>query len=114
MGRLLLVGDEVNRFQRLLARLSPVAIYRPIKRPSFDVDDKLVTRQIKAAAEHPTNGIKRVLIEDQSDYSEFLAAANALWRSAAERRGRPRHVANWGFDANGSPVEDRPYWEVPF
>jgi hypothetical protein len=57
----------MNRFQRLLARVSPVAIYRPIKRPVFHVDDKLVTRQLKAAAERPANGIKRVLLEDQPD-----------------------------------------------
>lgn len=57
----------MSRFQRLIAKLSPVSVYRPLKRPVFDVSDTLVARQLKAAASRPVNGIKPVLILENPD-----------------------------------------------
>lgn len=43
-----------------------VGPFREIRRPAFEVDDKLVERQIAEARLHPVNGIKP-LLEDQPE-----------------------------------------------
>ena len=41
--------------------------FEELKRPRFPVDRKLVSRQMRAAEQHPANGIKPLLIESQPE-----------------------------------------------
>ena len=66
----------MNRFERFLRKHSPIAIYRPLRRPAFDVDPKLeqqqeVERRILLADGKNVDKPVRRLIEDQPDYGEL-------------------------------------------
>jgi hypothetical protein len=44
-----------------------IGAYQPLERPTFPVDDELVSKQIREAEKHPVNGIKPVLILENED-----------------------------------------------
>jgi hypothetical protein len=71
----------VSRWQRFLAKYSPVSLYRPLKRPTFPVNSELEAR---------AHAIR--LREKLGDPKPLRSVA-------------PQSVAQWSFDANGAPVD---------